>query len=266
MNGNELVNNQVVRIAIIGVLAILALYLLVLTIGGAQNLGRPSTPPTNVITVSGMGKAAAAPNIADITFSVTETAATVAGAQSAATDKNNAALAAVKKLGIDDKDVRTVSYNVSPHYSYPSPCPPGSLCPQYVDGNPKITGYDVSETIDVKVRDTSKAGDVLQALGTLGVQNIYGPNFVVDDSQTVTDEARGKAIADARARAQTLANQLGVHLGQIVSYSEGGGGYPMPVYAAYGKGGATADVATAPSLPTGENETTVNVTITYEIR
>lgn len=258
--------NQTVRIAVIGVLAILALFLLVLTINGAQNLGRPTSPLTNVITVSGSGKASAVPNIADITFGVTETASTVAEAQTAATAKNNSALDAVKKLGVADKDVKTVSYNVSPHYTYPSPCPPGALCPQYAGGNPKVTGYDVSETIEVKVRDTAKAGEVLQALGSLGVQNIYGPNFIVDDSHAVTNEARGKAIADARAQAELLASQLGVHLGQIVNYSEGGN-YPVPMYASMGKGGTmSADVAAPPSLPTGENETNVTVTITYEIR
>ena len=75
MNQDGLINNQVLRIAVVGVLAILALFLLVLTINGAQNFGRPATPPTNTITVSGEGKATAVPNIADITFSVTETAA-----------------------------------------------------------------------------------------------------------------------------------------------------------------------------------------------
>lgn len=264
MNTSDFTNNQAVRIAVVGVLAILALFLLVLTVGAAQNLGRPSTPPTNVITVTGTGKATAVPNIADITFTVTETASTVAAAQSAATTKNDAALAAVAKLGVADKDVKTVSYNVSPHYVYPTPCTGGMMCPQYVDGSPKVSGYDVSETIDVKVRDTAKAGDVLQALGTLGVQNISGPNFVVDNDQKVTDDARAAAIADAKARAQTLANQLGVHLAGIVSYSENGN-YPMPMYA-MGKATGVMDAQIAPSLPTGQNETSINVSITYEIR
>lgn len=259
---DDITNSKTIRGVLVAVLAVLGLFLLVLTVGAAQNLGRPASPATNVITVSGTGKATAVPNIADITFTVMETAPTVAAAQAAATDKNNAALAAVKKLGIDDKDVRTLSYNVSPHYTYStSPCVYGA-CPQ--DG--KITGYDVSETIDVKVRDTAKAGDVLQALGALGVQNISGPNFVVDNDEAVTDEARAAAIADAKARAEVLAKQLGVHLAGIVSYSEGGN-YPMPIYASYGKGGAAMEsAATPPSLPTGQNETEVNVSITYEIR
>ncbi len=263
---DDMTTNKFIRIAIIGVLGILALFLLVLTIGGAQNLGRPTAPITNVITVSGEGKATAIPNIADITFSVTETAGTVAGAQASATTKTNSVLAELTKLGIADVDVKTTSYAVSPHYEYPRPCGINMPCLQYTDSNPKISGYDVSQTIEVKVRDTKKAGDVLQALGTLGVQNIYGPNFIVDNDQTVTDEARGKAIADAKARAEVLAGQLGVHLGQIVNYSEGGN-YPMPMYAAMGKGSAMTDsVASAPSLPAGQNETSVNVSITYEIR
>jgi uncharacterized protein YggE len=263
MNTSDFTNNQALRIAVVGVLAILALFLLVMTIGAAQNLGRPANPAVNVITVTGTGHANAAPDIATIDFTVTETASTVAAAQTAATKKTNDALAAVKALGIDDKDVKTTSYNVNPHYEY-IPCVAGTLCP---NGGSKITGYDVSQSVEVKVRDTSKAGTVLEKLGSLNITNISGPNFTQDDASATHDEARAAAIKDAQSKAQELARELGVHLGMVTSFSEGGGGYPMPVYAtAYGKGGAAMDAAVPPTLPTGQNETDVTVTITYEIR
>lgn len=262
---DELISNRTIRLVAVAALGMLALFLLVLTINGAQNLGRPDSPAMNLITVTGEGKASALPTVANITFTITESASTVAAAQTAATAKNDAAIAAVKNLGVDEKDIRTLWYNVSPRYQYPTPCY-GGTCPAYTESAPKITGYDVSQSIDVKVRDTDKAGEVLQALGTLGVQNISGPNFVVDNDQAVMDEARAEAIADAKARAKLLAKELGVRLGDVVGYYENSG-YPMPYYAGYGGGGGEIDkMAQAPSLPPGQNETTMNVSITYEIR
>lgn len=260
---NELTSDSRVRIAIVVVLALLAIFLGVKIVEGINDFGR-SENGTNSITVSGTGKASIVPDIAQISFTVQETASTVAAAQDSATKRTNNALAAVKELGIDDKDVKTTGYQVYPQYTS-RPCPAGAYC---ADSGSQITGYQVSQSIEVKVRDTAKAGDVLQKLGTLGVQNISGPNFMVDDDGKVQLEAREEAIKDARERAELLAKQLGVRLGKVVSFSESGGAIP---YYAYGKGGegfdmAVAQSAPAPTLPTGENETTVTVTITYEIR
>lgn len=248
------------------VLTMLGLFLLAEAIGGFQNLGGPGNPPTNTITVSGTGKAAAVPDIAHITFSVTQTAATVAEAQAAATKQSNAALAYLKDQGIDDKDVRTSSYNISPQYSYPRPCTGGMLCPVYENSTPKITGYQVSETIEVTVHDLDKTGTLLAGLGSQNVQNLYGPEFALDNPAAPQEEARAKAIADAKAQAELLARQLGVHLGKVVSFSEGGGGYPYPMYGMGAKTMAADSVAVAPQVPTGQNEYNSNVSITYEIR
>jgi len=253
---------RILVIAAVGTLGILSLFLFTLVVNGVNEFGRSTMPPSNVITVTGTGTAAAAPDIADVSFSVTESASTVAAAQDAATKKTNAALDAVKALGIEDKDVRTLYYNVNPQYA-PAVCQPGYAC----TNSNKIIGYEVSQSVDVKVRDIDKAGDVLQKLGTLGVQNISGPNFMVDDDSSVKDEARGEAIRDAQQKAALLAKQLGVHLGKVVSFSENGGGYPYPV--AYGGTMMMKEQAmdsVAPTLPAGQNETDVSVTITYEIR
>lgn len=261
---NDVTGSGAVRIAVVGVLAILALFLFAEAISVAGNLGRSAYPPSNTISVDGTGRATAVPDIATIIFSVTESASTVGVAQTAATGKTNKALAFLKEEGIADKDVKTLSYNVSPKYNYPPPCYSG-ICPNS-SRTPTIIGYDVSETIQVKVRDTAKAGVVLEGIGEFGVQNISGPNFTVDDPESVKAEARGEAIADARAKAQTLAKQLGATLGKVVSFSEAGN-YPYPMYdKAYGMGVAGSSGTAAPELPTGENEYTANVSITYEIR
>ncbi len=263
---DALTDSKVIRTGIIAVLFLLAFFLLIETIASAHDIG--SAPAADTITVTGTGKAAALPDIAVINFTVQETGASVSEAQTAATTKTNAALAAVKKYHIDDADVSTISYNVMPQYEQ-TPCGAGNgtLCPAYLPpANERIVGYEVAETIQVKVRKTEDAGALLQDLGDLGVENISGPNFMVDDDSSVHDAARGKAIADAQTQAQLLAKQLGVHLGKVVSFSENGGGYPSPVmYKAMDAAGSVA-TAPAPELPMGENETSVTVSVTYEIR
>lgn len=250
-----------VRYTAAAALGILALFLLVKTIDAAGNLGHSSVYPTTTITVEGNGTATATSSLARITFTVSETASTVADAQAAATKKTNTALDAVKGLGVDDKDLKTTSYNVSPQYTYSS-CYSGN-CP---NTPPKITGYTVSQSVEVKVRDIAKAGDVLQALGTAEVENVSGPDFSTEDTDMVKAEARANAVDDAKTKAEALAKELGVHLGKVVSYYENTQG---PIY---GYGGdmkamsAEANMAVpAPSLPTGQNETNISVSVTYEI-
>lgn len=263
---NELMGNKVFRYSVVSVLVLLSLFLLTKTWNSA--FGHNQFDPVNVITVEGTGDVSVVPDVAQITFTVSESAKSVKEAQDLTTQKTDDAIAAMKKLGIAEKDVKTLSYNVSPKYEYSQPCPPGVMCTAMMPSNPKIVGYDVSQTVEVKVRDTAKAGDALAALGSIGVQNISGPNFMVDDEDAAKAEARGKAIDDARAKAKVLAKQLGVGLGKVVSYSENGNGYPQPMmYSAVAKGGAVdASREVAPSLPTGENKTTVTVSVTYEIR
>lgn len=244
------------------VLAVLALFLVALTINAFSNIGRSENPYMNTITVEGTGKAAAIPNVATISFSVTETGKTVAEAQNKATEKTDAALKSVDAQKVDKKDIKTIAYNVSPQYEYPQPCYAGT-CPTVQ--NPKIIGYQVSQTIEVKVRDTAKVGDVLQGLGSLNVQNISGPNFMVDENDAVKNDARKEAIDNAKAKAKALASELGVSLGKVISFTENPGYPASPVYESYGKA-MDVRAAVAPSLPTGQNETSVTVSITYEIR
>lgn len=252
-----------VRYTAAAALGLLALFLLVKTIDlVAYGIGRSDTYPSNVITVEGTGEASAIPDIATIGFSVMESAPAVADAQAKATAKTDAALAALKAQGIEDKDIKTTSYNVYPQYENIAPCYYGD-CP--VRSNPRITGYEVSQSIEVKVRDTAKAGAILENLGSVGVGNIYGPNFTVDDEDAAKTEAREQAIKEAREKAQVLAKQLGVRLGKVVSYYENPGMYPMYDKASVGYGGMEA-AQSAPALPVGENETTVTVSITYEIK
>jgi len=250
-----------VRLAATAALIFLALFLAAKAFDAFGNLGRSSIYPSSTITVQGTGEATAIPDVARISFSVTEDASTVAAAQDAATAKTDAVLAALKELDIEETDVKTLAYNVYPQYEYQNCynayCPPTT-------SSPKIIGYEVSQTVEVTVRDTAKAGDVLQALGTTEVQNISGPNFTVDDADSVKAKAREMAIIEAKEKAKQLAKDLGVHLGKVVSFYENGPSYPM--YDGYGGATEMMSAQKAPSLPTGEQETTVTVSITYELR
>ena len=247
-----------------------AAFLLVATIfvgaravNALMNFDAVATPPQNVITVDGEGKVTASPDIATVTFTISEDADTASDAQDKATKKVNVALSLLKDLKVDEKDIKTSSYNVSPRYNFQPPCYTYP-CPYQEQ---RIIGFTAAETIDVKVRDLDSTGKVLSALGSAGVSNLYGPNFTIEEAEKLKVGARKDAIAEARAKAKELAKQLGVRLVRVVNYSEGGY-YPGPYYSkteAVGLGGATPP-RDAAVVPPGENEIKVNVTITYEIR
>lgn len=259
---NELSSNKAIRLSAVAAIGLLAVFLLLLSLGELMNFGRPTTPVMNTITVEADGSATAIPDIARITFTVMEQNAEVAVAQQAATDRTKAALEALKQQGIDDKDIKTLSYNVYPQYASVG-CMPGMPCP-----TPRISGYEVSQSVEVKVRETDKASTILGALGSLNVQNISGPEFTVDDPDAVKAEARAEAVEKAREKARELARNLGVRLGKVVSFSENNQPPYMMGYDGMAKGGVMMEAAaqSAPSLPMGENEYTAYVYVTYEIR
>jgi uncharacterized protein YggE len=249
----------------VGVL--LALFLLVISIKEIKQIayvGR-DVPAMNTISVNGKGEQFQAPDIATFSFGVTENAKTVDVAQTAATTKINAVLKALEDSGIEKKDIKTTSYNINPHYEYQQEmCVAGSCR----SGRQVLTGYDVSQNVEVKVRDLTKAGSLFSTVGSLGVQNVNGLTFAIDKIEDVRAKARAEAIDDAQAKAKVLAKQLGVRIVRISSFYDAGDVQP---YYAYGKGGMdmmSASVApqAAPSIPSGEQKVTSQVTITYEIR
>lgn len=214
------------------------------------------------ITVSGEGEAIAKPDIATVTFTVYESAKTVPEAQKLVEAKVKAGLAEIKSLNIEDKDIKTDSYYVNPKYTQSQVYCITYPCPQ---PTAKIDGYEVRETITVKIRDIEKAGEALGLIGKANITEMSGPNFTVDDTKKLEEEAKGKAIAEAKAKAKKIAKDLGVSLGEISNYSENGGYYPVMMKAemSYGRGGAADSSVT---VPQGETNVRSNVTITYTIK
>ncbi|MFA6295214.1 MAG: SIMPL domain-containing protein [Candidatus Paceibacterota bacterium] len=246
-------------------LSILIIFFVIISIKELKSIGYIGANPNavNSITVNGTGDAVAIPDIATFSFSVTETAKTVADAQTQATTKTNAVLKAIKDGGVADKDIQTTSYSINPHYEYQN-----SVCTTYSCPPSKsiLTGYEVSQSIQVKVRDLSKAGALFTTIGSLNVQNVNGLSFSVDKPESVQAEARSEAIADAQEKADKLAKELGVSLVRISSFYESNN---QPTMMKYGLGEARAmaldAVVTPPSIPAGEQKITSNVSITYEI-
>ena len=134
--------------------------------------------PTNTITVSGKGSVFSIPDTGSFSFTVSEEGKTVKDAQDKASKKMNSILDAVKGMGVEEKDIKTVGYYSNPKYEYQGVSCSINYCPP---GKQILTGYEVSQTISLKIRDTDKAGEALTKVGSLGAQNISGLNFVVDD-------------------------------------------------------------------------------------
>lgn len=217
------------------------------------------------ISVRGEGEVMAVPDIGSFSFSVMAEGDDAATAQNDSAEKINAITAYLAEQGIEEKDIKTSSYYLNPKYTYPTrPCAAGMYCPP---GEAVIDGYEVSQTITVKVRDLDKSGDLITGVGGLGATNISGLSFTIDDESNLKAEARETAIADAKAKAEVLADQLGVRIVRMMSYYEEEG-YPTP----YGYGGdmmmsARAEsAAVAPDMPTGENTIRSVVSITFEIK
>ncbi|MDQ5927671.1 MAG: uncharacterized protein QG633_109 [Patescibacteria group bacterium] len=270
---------------------VLTVYVGILAIGKLREYSYIGSqyPSGNVITITGEGEVFAVPDIAEISFSVNEEAATLPEAQEAAAIKMNAAIEYLKAQGVDEKDIKTTNYSANPRYEYRN----GGVTPMYDtsvmyegetstgsaepmravsypvwDGGDTrvLVGYDVYQTISVKIRDTDKAGELIAGVTAKGITDIYGPNFTIDDEDELQRDARHEAIEDAREKAEQLADDLDVRLVRIVSFNENGGGY-YPMYAkmemAMDSDGAAP---VAPTLTPGENRISASVTITYEIR
>jgi hypothetical protein len=247
-------------------LGVLALFLLAATVGELKSLRfiGSGVAATNTISVSGDGEVFAVPDTATFSVTLQEEAKDVKAAQDVATKKGNEIITYLKAQGIDEKDIQTTDYSVYPQYDYTNSVCSGGYCPP---GKQVLRGFQVSQTLTVKVRETKKAGELLSGVGSRGVSSVSGLNFTIDDQDALEAEARDKAIAKAKTKAEVLAKSLGVRIVRVVGFSEGGGGGPI-YYAkammADGRGGAES--APSPEIPTGQNKITSNVTVTYEVR
>jgi uncharacterized protein YggE len=222
--------------------------------------------PTTV-SVTGVGEVFAKPDIATFTFSVDAKEVDASATQNKAAETMNAVLAYLKEAGVDEKDVKTEYYNLTPRYEYPETICTQWGCPPRND-EPKLIGYQVSQSVSVKVRDTAKSGEIISGVGGKGATNVSSLSFTIDDEEALKTEARKLAILDAEKQAGELASNLKVEIVRMNGYWEE---QSSPSY--YGMGGGmeySKDMAMSleqatPELPTGENTITVRVNVSYEI-
>lgn len=234
---------------------------LVNEIKNSQYVGQ-GNQPANTILVSGEGEVTAVSDIASLYINLSKDGKTAKEAQDLLNEATTKALSYLKDKKIEDKDIKSEYGGLTPKYSYEQPVCITYPCPTR---DPKIIGYTATQAITVKIREVDSANDIRTGLAGIGVTDINGPTFSIDNENKVKDDARAKAITDAREKAKVLADELGVKLGKVVSFSENsGGGYP--IYAKTMMADSVASAAPAPTLPKGENKITSNVTITYEIR
>lgn len=233
-------------------------------------------------SVTGEGKAIAIPDIAEFSFTViTEGGKDVSSLQADNTVKVNKAIAFIKSEGVEDKDIKTSYYNVDPRYqtyqcqnppvygtasqsagSAPVSAPSVQPCPP-----PSIVGYTITQSVDVKVRDFSKTGDIMSGVVTNGANEIGTLSFSIDDPTKVRNEARAQAITKAKEQAQSVAQAAGFSVGRLLSVSEGYNPYPVYNYLAPAAAGAVSksEAAPAPVIQPGSEEIDVTVSMQYEI-
>lgn len=202
------------------------------------------------ISVSGSGEVTAGPDTALVTAGVL----TEAGDARTALAENNKAVAAVfgelKKIGIAERDMQTRNFNVSPRYDRPERGEPN-----------RIVGYQVSNQVAVRVRDLDKLGPLLDRLIGAGANQMNGIQFYVDRSDALMDEARRKAVADAKRKAEILASEAGTKIKRVISISENGMRSPQPVMFR----AMAADKAESVPVASGEQTISATVSVTYEI-
>lgn len=224
-------------------------------------------PVPATISVSGEGEVFAPADIGQFSFSVNAEGESASEAQEESGTKINDIIAYLKEQGIEDKDIKTQNYNLYPKWRYEERvCAFNSYCPP---GERVQDGFEATQSVTVRVRDTKMAGAIVAGVGERGATNISGLNFTIDDVETLREEARALAIEDAKTKAQVLAEQLGVSVVRLASYYENGGGYPEPYYfeaKAMAMDSAEEGGFGGAEMPVGENSTKVTVNVTYEVR
>lgn len=215
----------------------------------------------NTISVTDTGEIYAKPDLALIDFSVVTEGKTVTETMQKNTEKMNKVIGFIKEQGVEAKDLKTTNFNISPRYEWLKleteiyPYPPGKRV---------LVGYEVTQTLEVKIRNLDKIGGIIEGATAAGANQVGDLQFTIDEQDELKKQARAQAIEKAKAKAKELASQLGVKLVRITNFNESA---VLPRFYEYALKAAEAMPTSvpAPQIETGENKISVTVTITYEI-
>ena len=197
-------------------LALMASALAVAAPAAAQDVVAVRPMAGTRLDISATGTVSRVPDLAIISAGVVTKSTTATGAIADNAARMERVRAALKRAGIADKDIQTSSINLNPDYRYENNQPP------------VLTGYQASNNVSVKFRDIRNSGKILDALVAEGANQINGPSLTIDKPEGAYDEARVKAIAAGRARAELYARALGMRVMRLISVSEGSSNYPRP--------------------------------------
>jgi uncharacterized protein YggE len=205
------------------------------------------------LDISATGEITRVPDVAIISTGVVTRAARATAAIQQNAARMERVRAALKRAGIADKDIQTSSINLNPEYRYEQ------------NKSPILTGYTASNQVSVRFRDIAKTGEILDVLVAEGANQINGPSLTIDKPEEALDEARLRAVAAGRARAELYARALGMRVSRLLSVSESGGYAvppPMPMYARVEA--MSADAAT--KIDPGEQKVSVSVAMSFELQ
>lgn len=241
----------------------LILVLGVIALGALSILKDKILNDNNIVSVTAEGSVFAKPDIATINLGVkTEIKKEAQLAVKEGADKMNNIIEKMKKLEIDEKDIKTTAYSLSPSYVYPRD-----------GGQATIAGYELYQEVSIKIRNLDKIGDVIKESSTIGANQIGNVAFTIDDEEGLKALARAEAIEKAKEKARQIEKESGINLGKIVGVYESDYIYPMYDSRAYGMGGnemmakeAVPEVAVSPTINPGESEVKLNVTLTYKVK
>jgi len=203
------------------------------------------------VTVSASATVQVAPDAANITGGVVSDADTARAALDANSGSVSNLIDGLKAMGIKEKDLQTSNFSIQPRYENVQP-----------EGPPQLVGYRVQNSINVLVRDLGKLGETLDLMVSLGANQMHDMTFIVSNAETLKDEARRAAIANALRRAELYAAAAGAEVGEVVRISEetqGFEGGPRPMFR------GAAMTASVP-VEAGQETLEARVTVTWELK
>ncbi|MFA6551570.1 MAG: SIMPL domain-containing protein [Patescibacteria group bacterium] len=254
-----MIPNKYITIFVSVLLAITTIWVGVLTRNSVKTyryIGQ-SVEQKHSINISGEGKVIAVPDVAKIQLGLQTEKKTVAEAQKENTAKMNAVIDKLKKdFKIDAKDIQTANYNIYPQYDRNN-------------GKQTFRSYQVTQNVNVKIRNMDKISDILQVVGDAGLNQVGGLTFEVDEPEKIKQQARELAIKNAKEKADALAKIADVKLGKVISFSEYANDSSSRVYNDYAMKSATgmggAEIAPAPAVEAGSTEIVITANVEYEI-
>lgn len=211
-----------------------------------------TTTRSSELAVVGEGKVQVEPDVAVVRVGITvNNAPTTEEARAQINETNNAIVAAMKELTIAEEDIMTSNYSIYPSYEF--------------EGN-EISGYNGNVSVEIKARSTDQVSDITTRATEAGANEVQGTEFRVENPSVYREEARNKAIEDARAQAQKLADELGIRLGKVTNIVESSPSSPAQPYMARGMAESAAGLGGGPEpdIEAGSQTITSTVTLYFE--